>query len=118
MNHVGRMNAVDHSHALDRVAIATLCRRYRVVRLDLFGSAAGGAFDPARSDLDFVAEFADAAPTADYADRYLDFSNALERLVGRRVDVVSATALAGSRLAQAIDATRQQVYAESEPVVV
>ena len=39
--------------------IGALCRRYGVRRLDLFGSAATGAFDPATSDLDFVAAFAD-----------------------------------------------------------
>lgn len=41
-----------------RAAIAELCRRYRVRRLEVFGSAArGDDFDPARSDFDFLAEF-------------------------------------------------------------
>jgi predicted nucleotidyltransferase len=45
-----------------RRALADLCRRYRVRRLRLFGSAATGAFAPETSDLDFVAEFADTKP--------------------------------------------------------
>jgi predicted nucleotidyltransferase len=57
--------------------LATLCQRYSVRRLQLFGSAATGAFMPATSDLDFIAEFADTQ-AADYADRYLDFAEALE----------------------------------------
>ena len=80
--------------------------------------AATGAFDLSRSDLDFVAEFSEPSPTADYADRVLDFAEALETLFKRRVDVVSATALRGSRLAVEVAATRQLVYAESEPAAV
>ena len=34
-------------------ALQALCRRFGVRRLDLFGSAATGRFDPALSDLDF-----------------------------------------------------------------
>ena len=99
-------------------ALAALCRRYGVVRLDLFGSAATGAFDHSRSDLDFVAEFADLAPTAEYADRFLDLADALEALFQRRVDVVSAAAIRGSRLADTIAATRQIVYGDPQPAVV
>lgn len=39
-----------------RDEIAALCRKYNIKRLDLFGSAATGAFDPATSDLDFVVD--------------------------------------------------------------
>ena len=104
--------------ASESFAVAALCRHYGVVRLDLFGSAASGAFDFSRSDLDFVAEFAHPAPTAEYADRLLDFAEALETLFKRRVDVVSATAMRGSRLATEIAATRQPVYAETQPAAV
>jgi hypothetical protein len=41
-------------------AIRSLCQRYGVRRLDLIASAATGGFDPATSDLDFIATFADA----------------------------------------------------------
>ena len=34
-----------------------LCRRYGVERLEVFGSAAKGGFNPATSDLDFIARF-------------------------------------------------------------
>ena len=33
-----------------------LCERYGVERLELFGSAARGEFDPANSDLDFIVQ--------------------------------------------------------------
>jgi uncharacterized protein len=45
--------------AAQRPAIASICRRYQVRRLEVFGSAARGAdFDPERSDADFLVEFA------------------------------------------------------------
>ena len=40
-----------------REQIADLCRRHGIRRLDVFGSAATGSFDPASSDVDFLAEF-------------------------------------------------------------
>lgn len=40
-----------------RAALASLCRKYSVKRLRLFGSAVHGGFDQASSDLDFLVEF-------------------------------------------------------------
>jgi predicted nucleotidyltransferase len=42
---------------LRREELRALCRRFHVRRLDLFGSAARGDFDPERSDVDFLVEF-------------------------------------------------------------
>ncbi|HLI19965.1 MAG TPA: DNA polymerase III subunit beta, partial [Stellaceae bacterium] len=53
-----------------KAEIAALCRRHRVRRLDVFGSAVRAAdFDPAESDIDFLVEFEPLAPPA-YADSY------------------------------------------------
>ncbi len=94
-----------------RDQIAALCRQYGVRRLDLFGSAATGAFDPETSDLDFVATFADTR-SPNYADRYLDFADALEALFGRPVDLLTENMIGGPYFRQAVDATRQPVYDE------
>ena len=46
-----------------RETLAALCRRHGVARLDVFGSAARGVdFDPARSDVDLLVEFAPSIP--------------------------------------------------------
>jgi len=55
-----------------RDQLSALCRQYGVRRLDVFGSAANGRFDPARSDLDFLVEFNDFT-YHNAADRYFDF---------------------------------------------
>ena len=51
--------------------IIALCRRFGVVKLDLFGSATGPNWDPDRSDFDFVVDFDDYGPGI--AARFLDF---------------------------------------------
>jgi predicted nucleotidyltransferase len=80
-----------------------------VRQLRLFGSAATGAFAPATSDLDFVAEFADTQ-AADYADRYLDFAEALERLFNRPVDVLTKRAIRNPYFRAEVERTAQMLY--------
>src|SRR5215204_3453270 len=68
-------------------ALRELCRRFGVRRLDLFGSAATGRFDPSRSDLDFLVEFEQMEPSP-YATAYWDLRQGLERLFGRPIDLL------------------------------
>ena len=65
-----------------RPAIAEICRRYRISRLDVFGSAARGHdFHGASSDADFLVEFDRETPP----DLQIFFGAKadLERLLGR-----------------------------------
>jgi hypothetical protein len=92
-----------------RSALADLCRQYRVRRLQLFGSAATGAFAPETSDLDFIAEFADTqAP--DYADRSFDFAEAPERLFNRHADVLTKRAIRNPYFRAQVERTAQVIY--------
>jgi uncharacterized protein with HEPN domain/predicted nucleotidyltransferase len=83
-----------------------LCRRFGVRRLDLFGSAATGRFDPARSDLDFLVDF--APPEA--GKRHLQFLAELEKLFGRKIDLISETDLENPYLRRQIEAERRTVF--------
>ena len=96
----------------NRPELAELCRRYGVRRLDLFGSAASGGFDAARSDVDFVVEFND--DPAHLFDRYFGLKDALEALYGRPVDLVSEGASANPYFVAALNRSRRRVYASSE----
>jgi len=59
-----------HELVASRLAqIEALCRTLGVRRLDLFGSAAEGAFDVEASDVDVLAEFADG-PGFDHFGTY------------------------------------------------
>jgi predicted nucleotidyltransferase len=65
-----------------------LCERYGVERLELFGSAARGEFDPTSSDLDFIVQMKGRREPG-YARRFYEFAEAIEALYGRRVDLLT-----------------------------
>ncbi|HEX4407998.1 MAG TPA: nucleotidyltransferase domain-containing protein [Xanthobacteraceae bacterium] len=93
-----------------REELAQLCRRFHVRRLDVFGSAARGDFDPTRSDIDFLVEFAPMTPSA-YADAYFELKEALERLFDRPIDLVTDAAIRNPYFRQGVERTRAPLYA-------
>ena len=93
-----------------RAELADLCRRHRVLRLSLFGSATRDDFDPQRSDFDFLVDFEDL-PSGHYADAYFGLLDSLERLLGRPVDLVVGSAIKNPYFKQAVEQTRALVYA-------
>jgi uncharacterized protein len=86
-----------HPEIADQAAdIAELCRRHGVARLEVFGSATRDAdFDPGTSDADFLVTFTAAARND--LGTYLDLKEALETLLGRRVDLLERDAIEASR---------------------
>ena len=81
-----------HPVISDRAAdLERLCRRYRVRRLALFGSAATGRGLTEASDLDFLVEF-EPLPPGVYANTYFGLLEALQQLFDRRVDLVVESA--------------------------
>ena len=91
--------------------IAALCRRYGVSRLEVFGSASVGVFEPASSDYDFIARFA-PQPGVSMGQRFVGFSEALEALFERKVDLMTDRPIANPYLRAAVDASRKTVYDE------
>ena len=92
--------------------LASLCQRYRVRQLQVFGSAATGAFKSATSDLDFIAEFADTQ-AADYADRDFDFAESLEKLFDRRVDLLTKNSIRNKVFRAEVERTAQVIYEDA-----
>ena len=100
-----------HAIVQDKLAqIAELCRRHRVKRLELFGSAATAKFDPARSDLDFLVDFSPEAD-APWLGEYFELKKDLEALLGRPVDLVMPGAIRNPYFLRSVSATRTLVYA-------
>ena len=94
-----------------RSAIAEICRRYCIHRLDVFGSAArGGDFDPTRSDIDLLAEFEAQGDPATIGE-YFELRDALAELTGRPVDLVMAGAIRNPYILADIEKSREVVYA-------
>ena len=94
----------------NRSGIFTLCRRFDVQRLDVFGSAAqGGAFREDASDVDFLVEF-DPASTLSPLDSFFGLQAELARLLKRPVDLVEAGAVKNPYVLNAIQHSREVVY--------
>ena len=70
-----------------RIGIAEHCRRLNVRRLEVFGSAVRGDFDPETSDIDFLVEFGEHEHL-NKAKRYFDLGKSLMALFDRKVDLV------------------------------
>lgn len=90
--------------------IARLCREYHVLRLEVFGSAATDAFDPATSDLDFLVEFL-PLPEGRRFDTYFGLLEDLQGLFGRDIDLVIAKAIKNQYFLKSINRNRKTLYA-------
>lgn len=88
--------------------IRALCERFDVRRLELFGSAATGCFDPAQSDIDFLVDLGEYDMTA--LDRYMGLAEALERLLGYDVDLVTRPTLRNPHFVRSIENARVTLY--------
>ncbi len=73
---------------IDREKIAEFCRMRGIRKLSLFGSVLRDDFDPARSDVDVLAEFEPGALTG-VGFRYFGYGEELAAIIGRRVDFCS-----------------------------
>lgn len=93
-----------------RADLEELCRRYHVKTLEVFGSAADGSFDRARSDLDFLVEFLPEAAGRMFHG-YFDLKEALQQLFGREVDLVMPGAIRNPYFLQAVNRQRKVLYA-------
>lgn len=94
----------------NQASLADLCRRYHVARLEVFGSAATGEFDPERSDLDFLVEF-NSIKTMRPFHQYFDFLAELKDLFGREVDLVEFAAVKNPYFIKSMNASRKLLYA-------
>ena len=79
-------------------------------RLELFGSAARGDFEPGKSDIDFFYEF-DPLDTQELADRYFGIIEDLERLFHAKVDFVSAKDVKNPYFLEVANRHRTTLYA-------
>ena len=68
---------------IDREKIAEFCRARGIRKLSLFGSVLRADFDPARSDVDVLAEF---APGVRPGLKFFGYGEELGEVIGRKVD--------------------------------
>jgi predicted nucleotidyltransferase len=93
-----------------RDQLAGVCRKFAVSRLEVFGSAADGSFDPERSDLDFLVEF-NCSESMNAFHQFFGFRRALSVLFARNVDLVAAKAMRNPYFIEAVNESRTLIYA-------
>ena len=90
--------------------LTNLCRRFGIGKLDVFGSAATGAYIHGKSDIDFVIEFVDEDPVI--ANHLFDFAESAEMLLGTRVDIIFESGMTNPYLRYAVNQTREAIFDE------
>ncbi len=90
--------------------IFDLCRRHRVRSLSVFGSILTDRFTD-NSDVDLLVDFDTTDHEKwDYVANYFDFQASLEKLFGRKVDLVVAKGLKNKYFIQNLNRTKQLIY--------
>ena len=104
-----------HTHAMiplitdNSDELAELCRRHHVKRLELFGSAAVGNFNPDTSDIDFLVDY-HPFPGPGKADAYFGLLEDLQQLFDRQIDLVVDRAIENPYFRQSLDETKISIY--------
>ncbi|MGM0944169.1 MAG: nucleotidyltransferase family protein [Bacteroidota bacterium] len=88
--------------------IRSICKKYHVHNLYLFGSALKGPFTNS-SDIDFLVKFR-SIPLEEYFENYINFKLELENVLGRKVDLLEKQTLHNPYLIQSIDESNLKVY--------
>lgn len=95
----------------NRGRLDEICRRFRVRRLEVFGSAVDGArFDGEHSDIDFLVEFL-PLDSGQHADAYFGLLGELEGMLGHPVDLVMTKAVRNRYFLEGIRSSRTVLYA-------
>ena len=92
----------------NRDDIKKLCTRYNVEKMYLFGSALNSNFNT-KSDIDFLVKFK-SIELSTYFDNYMNLKEKLEKLFGRKVDLVEEQTLRNPILINAIDKSKELIY--------
>lgn len=92
-----------------RSELESLCCKHPVRRLEVFGSAADGTFDPARSDIDFLVEYEELQPGEHY-EAYFGLWEDLEALFGRKIDLIDPETIRNPFVLRRVNESRKLVY--------
>lgn len=90
--------------------IIAICKRFHVRRLWVFGSILTPRFNDC-SDVDFCVDFDwGNIPLLDSANNFFGFQEALEMLLGRKVDLTDDSAVRNPFFREELNETRQLIY--------
>ena len=89
-------------------AIENLCQKHKVKELYAFGSVIRNDFSK-KSDIDLLVEFK-RMPVLDYADNYFGLVFSLQKVLKRKVDLLTQKSLRNPVLISVLNATKKKIY--------
>lgn len=90
--------------------ILQLCKRFKVKSLAVFGSILTDRFTE-ESDVDLLVDFDTTNHEQwDYVSNYFEFRDALESLLGRKIDLVEERGIRNPLFRKAVDAKKIVIY--------
>lgn len=90
-------------------SIHLLCEKFGVETMHLFGSAVSDDFNE-ESDFDILISFKEMSFES-YADNFFALHTSLEKLLGRKVDLVTEKSLSNPYFIQSIENSKHLLYA-------
>jgi len=100
---------MDHPLKDKEKTLQQLCKKHRVKRLMLFGSAVRTLADQPANDFDFLVEFQNMPP-AQHADAYFGLLNDLETVLQKPVDLVEPGSIRNPYFKKSIQASQILLY--------
>jgi len=90
-------------------SLTSLCKKYGVERLYVFGSVARGEFDPEKSDIDLIVEL-EKLPPLKKGEQLLSLWSELENLFQRKVDLLTDKPIVNPYFRKSVEQTKRLIY--------
>ena len=88
--------------------LINLCQQYKITSLYLFGSANTEQFNN-DSDIDLLVTFGDI-DLFDYFDNFMELKEDLEKIFGRKIDLIEEKTVRNPVLRRSIDRNKTLIY--------
>lgn len=100
---------MDHPLKDKKKLLQELCKKHRVKRLMLFGSAARNLVEQPANDFDFLVEF-QTMPPAKHSDAYFGLLSDLEKALQKPVDLVEPGSIRNPYFKKSIQVSQILLY--------
>lgn len=94
---------------INKSALSQLGEKYKVSKMYVFGSVTNDSFSET-SDIDILISF-HGLPIDQYTDNFFDLHDELEKLFGRKVDLLTENSITNPFFKEKVQKTRQLIYA-------
>lgn len=88
--------------------IRAACHNFKIKRLFIFGSALSNDFTK-DSDIDLLVEFERYGIKGSF-DQYFNFKEALEKILGRKVDLLCRKSISNPILKKEVESAKKELY--------